>query len=277
MDIEEFFSGQARVSKAKNKKDGGIAVMDSFLADPLIQGIDDQFNIIRDTPIGCVNRLIEGVVNSALIGTLDYAKGKGNWKLLPDICIASKGSFKNINLFFNKDIRDLSAIAIDSVDFTATTLLKIIMQEKYEINPEIITVNGTLTERLKKADAVLISGNEAFNIQQSNKMYIDLTDEWYDLTGLPFVYALWSVHEMVLHQSLSEKIKATVNNNLKNLNQTLVTSYRQSNEMNAVYADFVSRNIIYQFGLDEREAINEFFRFAFFFGQIDHIPDLYFI
>ena len=180
-------------------------------------------------------------------------------------------------MFFNKDIRDLSAIAIDSVDFTATTLLKIIMQEKYEINPEIITVNGTLTERLKKADAVLISGNEAFNIQQSNKMYIDLTDEWYDLTGLPFVYALWSVHEMVLHQSLSEKIKATVNNNLKNLNQTLVTSYRQSNEMNAVYADFVSRNIIYQFGLDEREAINEFFRFAFFFGQIDHIPDLYFI
>ena len=277
MYIEDFFSGKPKPVKDETEKDVDIAVLNSFLADPLIYGRNEQFNIIRDTPIGCVNRMIEGVVNSALIGALDYAKGKGSWKLIPDICIAAKGSLKTINLFFNKDIRDLSTIAIDSVDFTATTLLKIIMQEKYEIAPEFITKDGSLTDRLKKSDAVLISGDEAFNIQQSNKMYIDLSDEWYDLTGLPFVYALWVVHEMAFNHPMVEKIKSAVSQNLKHLDKTMASAYEQDNKMDSVYSDFVNRNVIYQLGLEEKEAISEFLRYAFFFGQIEHIPDLYFV
>jgi len=165
MDIEDFFSDQSKTAGDKNKNDFRMAVLDSFLADPLIYKLNDQFSITRDNPNGCVNRLIEGVVNSALIGTLDYAKGKGNWKLIPDICISAKDSFKTINLFFNKDIRDLSVIAIDSNDSTAAALLKIIMQEKYEISPEYIVRSDNFPEQLEKSDAVLLSGNEAFGIQ----------------------------------------------------------------------------------------------------------------
>jgi len=277
MDIEDFFSGKPKPVKHDTGKTANIAVVDSFLADPLIHGLDSQFKIIRDTPLGCVNRLIEGVVNSALIGTLDYAKGKGNWKLIPEICIAAKGSLKTINLFFNKDIRDLSTIAVDSIDFTAMTLLKIIMQEKYEIAPEIIMPEGNLTDRLKNADAVLLSGNEAFSIQQSNKMFIDLSDEWYDLTGLPFVYALWAVHEMVLNQSMIEQIKVMVGENLMNLEKVMDSSYKQEKQPGNIKSEFIRRNITFQFGLDEKEAITEFYRYAFFFGQIEHIPDLYFV
>ncbi|MEJ2544395.1 MAG: menaquinone biosynthesis protein [Calditrichaceae bacterium] len=277
MNIEELFSDKAHTEKDVKKIDSNIAALNSFLADPLIHGLDDQFKIIRDTPVGCINRMIEGMVNLALIGTLDYAKGKGSWKLIPDICIAAKGSLKTINLFFNKDIRDLSTIAIDSNDPTAISLLKIIMQEKYEIAPEFQSLDGNLENQLKKADAVLLSGNEAFDVQQSNPMFIDLSDEWYDLTGLPFVYALWSAHEMVLDKSLIQKIKLTVDKNIENMDQTIVSAYPQDNKMNAAYSDFVSQKVIYQLGSEEKEAIDEFFRYAFFFGQIEHIPDLHFV
>ena len=70
------------------------------------------------------------------------------------------------------------------------------MQEKYEIAPEFVSVNDSLVDKLNQVDAALLSGNEAFDVQQSDKMFMDLGDEWFDLTGLPFVYAFWAVHEM---------------------------------------------------------------------------------
>ncbi len=277
MDIEDFFSGQSTTVKNENKKDASIAVLDSFLVDPLVFRIDEQIKIIRDKPLGSGNRLIEGLVQSALIGTLDYAKGKGNWMLFPDICVAAKGSFKTINLFFNKEIRDLSFITVDMNDPTAVALLKIIMREKYEISPKFIELNGNLDEQLNKADAALLSGNKAFEIQQSNKMFIDLGDEWYDLTGLPFVYALWSVHEMEAEGPMVKKIKSIMDNNLKNMDKTLDSIFKSKNKEDKILSEFIKSKVIYHLGVEEREALNEFFRYAFFFGLIEHIPELHFL
>lgn len=277
MDIEDFFSGQSKTVKNENKIVSSIAVLDSFLVDPLIFKIDEQIKIIRAKPLDSGNQLIEGLVQSALIGTLDYAKGKGNWKLFPDICVAAKESFKTINLFFNKEIRDLSSIIVDMNDPTAVALLKIIMQEKYEISPKFIELNGNLNEQLNRADAALLSGNKAFEIQQSNRMFIDLGDEWYDLTGLPFVYALWSVHEMEADGSMVKKIKSMMDNNLKNMDQTLDSIFTGRNKKDKILSEFIKSRIIYHLGLEEREALNEFFRYAFFFGLIEHIPELHFL
>jgi chorismate dehydratase len=147
------------------------------------------------------------------------------------------------------------------------------MQEKYEIAPEFISLNGNLSEQLNQADAALFSGNKAFTMQQSNKIFMDLGEEWYDLTGLPFVYALWTVHDMEFNKSMVNKIKSIVDYNLKNREQIRESVFDEniSNSLNLI------KNIItYHLGLEEKEAITEFFRYAFFFGQIEHIPDLHF-
>jgi len=107
-------------------------------------------------------------------------------------------------------------------------------------------------------------------------MFIDVADEWYDLIGLPFVYAFWAVHEMDMKQIIIKKIRSLVEHNLKNLGQTLNSIFSEKDRHNSEYSDFISHKIAYHIGLEEREAITEFFRYAFFFGCIDHIPDLNF-
>ena len=276
MDIEDFFSSESKSSQKESHEHIRLSVIDSMLVEPIIHGMSENYEIVRDNPLNCANRLVEGIVNSALITTLDYAKGKGSWKLIPDICVAAKGPFKTVNLFFNKEIRDLKTVAVNSIDTTATALLKIIMQEKYEIAPEFISIDGQLSDKLNQADAALLSGNEAYNLQQSNKIFIDLGDEWFDLTGLPFVYAVWVVHEMDFKQSMVDKIKSIVDNNLNNQKRILNSVFENNKKSIKNYPDFISNTIRYQFGLDEKEAITEFFRYAFFFGMIDNIPDLHF-
>lgn len=277
MDIEDIFSNQAKNTVKSENTEIKFAVLDSLIADPIIHGLDQKYEIIRTNPLNCAKRLKEGMVSSALIDTLDYAKGKGSWKLIPDFCIASKGQFKTINLFFNKEIRDLKSVAINADDPTAKALLKIIMQEKYEISPDIKIIKGDLAEKLNKADAALISGNTAFILQQSNKMFIDLVDEWCDLTGLPFVYGLWTVHEMGLSQKPIDALRTLMEINIKNQAGALKSAFKKYGDNEPVYADFVNTSITYRLGMEEKDAINEFFRYAFFFGMIEHIPDLHFI
>ncbi|MEJ2054577.1 MAG: hypothetical protein P8X42_11715 [Calditrichaceae bacterium] len=235
-----------------------------------------DFDIIREKPDRCAEKLSEGIVNSALITSVDYAKGKGSWKLLPDICIAVDGAFKNINLFFNKEIRDLHTVAVDNNDPTALALFRIIMQEKYEISPELMSIDGSLNHKLTAADAALISGNEAFNIQKNNKIFMDLGDEWSDLTGLPFVYGLWAVHEIGVNPEMVNRIRSVAGKNINDQDNISEQIFKQYGPDQMLYTKFISNSISYRLGLEEKEAINEFFRYAFFFGLIEHIPDLHF-
>lgn len=277
MDVKDLFSGKPEPPEETNQKKVNLAVLDSFLADLCIHGIEKDFDIIRDNPVQCSTSMAEGVVSSAIITAVDYTKGKGSWKLISDICIAVKSTSKIINLFFNKEINDLNTIAIDSSDPTALALLKIIMREKYVIFPEYVSIKGSLTDKLNSADAALISGNAAFRLQKNNKSFIDLGDEWFDLTGLPFVYALWAIHEMVINAAVIEKIKTNVKNNLKYLDKTLKLLDQKNNDIYLDFSQLIKNSIIYDFGLEEKESINEFFRYAFFFGLIEHIPELHFI
>jgi len=277
MNIEDFFSDKSQETEKKDQKKTKLAVIDSFLMEPAVQNLSADFNIIREKPAVCAEKLLQGIVNSALITTIDYAKGKGSWKLIPDFCVSCKGPFRNINLFFNKEIRDLNKIAVDFNDETAHALLKIVLQEKYELSPELISMNGSLSDKLNSVDAVLVSGDDAFNIQKSNKTNMDLGDEWHDLTGLPFVYGLWAVHEMGLITSITKNVQNITDKSIYDSDQVSKQLYSKYGQDAKVYSEHINNSISYHMGLEEKEAINEFLRYAFFFGLIEHIPELHFI
>lgn len=68
-------------------------------------------------------------------------------------------------------------------------LLKILLLEKFEIEPEFVVMPPNLDEMLKRADAALVIGDRALQYQTERPNHLDLGEEWTDMTGLPFVYA----------------------------------------------------------------------------------------
>lgn len=277
MEINDLFGNQSKQNNYIANKPKDISVIDSIITQPLTYGLDKKFNCIKDTPQGSCDRLREGQVDFGMISSLDYSKGKGNWKIIPDICISSMGPGNFINLFFNKEIRKIGKIAINQDDITSNTLLKILMREKYEIIPEYVTIEGGLKDKLKKADAAILTGNQAFQYQQSNNFYLDLCDEWFDFTGLPFVYAFWVVNEI----SIDDEYITTIQNSIKNINSNIRASSKELAKGNngdiEEYINYFKNIFTYPLGNEENYGINEFFRYAFFFGIIDHIPDLHYL
>ncbi|MBN2707867.1 MAG: menaquinone biosynthesis protein [Calditrichaceae bacterium] len=283
MDINELFNAKPAEKTIEPSKPGQrILSLVSFLnAKPLVYGLEKRivqhdFILQKDVPSVCAQRLKEGEVDLGIIPSIEYAQSKGSWKIIPDLCISSKGAVKSVNLFFKKDLQDLNVIALDTSSRTSVALLKIILKEKFQIEPEYMFMAPDLNEMFKKADAALIIGDRALHYQAENPSHLDLGEEWYDLTGLPFVFALWAGHELSINKDDLEIVRQSYQAGKENLEE-IAREFASVHPLAwDAYYDYLCKNVVYTFGEDEKEGLMEFYRYAFYFGLIKHIPELLF-
>ncbi|NOX88819.1 MAG: menaquinone biosynthesis protein [Calditrichaeota bacterium] len=258
-----------------------VSIVSYLNTKPLVYGLEKglvnhDFNLQKDVPSVCAQRLLQGEVEMGLVPSVEYAHSKGAWKIVPDLCIASKKAVKSVALFFNRDIRTINRIALDTSSRTSVALLKILLREKYEIEPEFVVMPPNMEEMLKRADAALIIGDKALHYQAVSPAHIDLGEEWYDLTGLPFVYAFWAGHELSITRNETEAMKKSYEigaQNIEKISKEYSVGQPQDWEF---YYDYLTQNIYYKLGDEEKEGLKEFYHYAFYLGLIDHIPELHF-
>ncbi len=285
MDINNLFGqkseqtpdGDAPISyKVKN-----VSFVSYLNSKPLVYGlekglVEHDFNLQKDVPSVCAERLMQGEVELGLVPSIEYARSKGAWQIIPDLCIASRGEVKSVLLFFNRDIRKLNTIALDTSSKTSVTLLKILLREKYEVDPQFISMPPNLDEMLKRADAALIIGDRALQYQTQYKAFLDLVEEWSDLTGLPFVYAFWAGHELTLTSEEVTAMKKSYEIGAQNI-EKISKEYAVGKEHPwQFYRDYLTQNIHYKLGDEEKAGLMEFYHYAFYLGLIEHIPELHF-
>ena len=72
-------------------------------------------------------------------------------------------------------------------------LTRVLCAKHWEIAPTFTPAEPDLEAMLQRADAALVIGDPAFEIDPAKHHVtkIDLGAEWKALTGLPFVYAMW--------------------------------------------------------------------------------------
>jgi len=248
---------------------------------PLIYGLErglikHRFEMQRDVPSVCARRLTEGDVELGIIPSIEFITGRGNWRIVPDLCIASRSSVTSVNLFFKSGLHKLKTIALDTSSRTSVALLKILLRERYQLSPDFIEMSPDLGQMLEKADAALIIGDKALNYQVDHKNYIDLGEEWHDLTGLPFVYAFWAGQEYSLTPPDILAILGSYrlgSDHLQEIAREFALDQPHGWEL---YFNYLDRHICYSFGPNEQNGLLEFYNYAFFHGLIGHIPELSF-
>ena len=281
MDINSLFSQPDSTKKTEiNTSPNHISVFNTLSAQPLVYGleqknIDHRFIIQKDTPAVCSQKLIEKNINFGLLPTIDYEQGKGSWKIIPNLCIAARGPVKSVNLFFNKDMRGIKTIAIDNNSRSSYFLLKVLMQERYQIEPDYILMAPDLELMLKSADAALITGDLGLHYRAENNSCLDLGEEWFDFTGLPFVFAFWAGIENVLKPSDVQNIMKSSEIGRKSLDK-IAAEYAINGSLSSdVYSNYLTKNICYDFGPEQRQGLEEFYRYCFYLSFIDHIPEVH--
>jgi len=161
---------------------------------PLVYGLDarpDQFDVRFDVPARCAQLLHEGRVDLGLIPAIEYLRG--HYAIVPDISIASDGDVATVAVFTRQPIERVETLALDLSSRTSVALTRILCAKKWHIGPRFTPAEPDLDAMLRRADAALVIGDPAFEIDPArhNVTKIDLGAEWQTLTSLPFVYAMW--------------------------------------------------------------------------------------
>lgn len=161
---------------------------------PLVHGLDarpDQFDVRFDVPAKCAELLHGNKVDLGLIPAIEYLRG--DYAIVPGVSIASSGDVATVAVFTRVPIDQVQTLALDLSSRTSVALTRVLCAERWGIAPTFTPAAPDLEAMLQKADAALVIGDPAFEIDPAKHgvTKIDLGGEWKALTGLPFVYAMW--------------------------------------------------------------------------------------
>jgi chorismate dehydratase len=161
---------------------------------PLVRGLDerpDLFTVRFDVPSVCASLLHEGRVDVGLIPAIEYLRG--DYAIVPDIAIGSDGAVESVAVFTTVPIEGVRSLALDISSRTSVALTRILCARHWGIAPVFTPAEPDLPVMLARADAALVIGDPALEIDPARfgAVKLDLGQAWQAMTGLPFVYAAW--------------------------------------------------------------------------------------
>ncbi len=154
-----------------------------------------EAELILDVPSRLADQLREGSLDVALIPVIEYFRA-GSYSILPNIAIASRGPVLSVTLFSRVPWQEIRRVALDEGSRTSAVLAQILLRKRYAVRPEILALAIDQSADDVDADAALLIGDRAMRACLPGFAHaFDLGQEWFDWSGLPFVYAVWAVRE----------------------------------------------------------------------------------
>jgi chorismate dehydratase len=165
---------------------------------PLICDLDllaADAELVLDVPSRLADRLGEGSLDVALIPAIEYFRA-GTYTVVPGISIASRGPVLSVTLFSRVPWNQIRSVALDEGSRTSACLTQVLVRKRHGARPKVQPLPLDRSAEDVDADAVLLIGDRAMRACLPGFRYaFDLGQEWFDWTGLPFVYAFWAVRE----------------------------------------------------------------------------------
>ncbi len=173
-----------------------LGVVSYLNSKPLLEDLADllpEANIRLDYPSRLADQLAAGEVDVALIPSIEYFRGQHqNYEIVSDACVAARGPVLSVKLFSRVPPGRIRTLALDEGSRTSATLTRVMLAERYGVEPAIEPLPLTCSVSDTRADAILLIGDRAmFPLSEEFPVTWDLGQEWFEWTGLPFVFAMW--------------------------------------------------------------------------------------
>jgi len=221
-----------------------------------------RFEIVLDAPASLAQRLEHRGLNGALLSPIDFARNASEYLIVPGSAVSSQSGNESIVIHFRREVKTVRTLAVQPVSASDIILAKILLAERFDVEPRILPVGGSLEEMLSRADAALLAGDAALATAMERPEAIDLVEEWIAATDLPYVHGFWCARENML----SEGERSL----LGGLGNTADDPAAGAGEPSPL--DLFS----YDFPDNVQEGIREFLRYAYYHGILPDVPDLRF-
>lgn len=157
-----------------------------------------DLELTKDTPDRLSDQLVAGSLDVGPISLVEYLRNADDLVLLPDIAVGSDGPVMSVNLTSQLPLDGLGGhtVALGSTSRTSVLLARLLLEERYAVEPVYEVMPPDLTEMMLVAKAAVLIGDVAlratFDAPARGLVVHDLGEEWKSWTRLPMVFAVWA-------------------------------------------------------------------------------------
>ena len=186
---------------------------------PLLYGlqhgpIKDEIELMLDYPARLVDMLKTGAIDIGLVpvGALPEL---GEYHIVSDYCIGTEGEVASVAVFSQVPMDEIETVLLDYQSRTSVKLCKLLFEKHWKKNVRFVDAKDEkYIEEIKGTTAGLIIGDRALAFRGKSDYIYDLGSGWKEMTGLPFVFAVWvsvSKNMTVLKTKLDQSFNAGIN------------------------------------------------------------------
>jgi chorismate dehydratase len=218
---------------------------------PLTRGLEEE--VTYATPSKLAEMLQRDALDAALVSVVEVLFND-RYDILDGIAIASLGEVKSVLLAHRKPLSEATEIFCDTASLTSVQLLRVLLAErglKPQFKPLAAYDSATLP------DYVMLIGDPAldFALGPHEHEIWDLGTAWFEMTKLPFVYAVWALRRGVENVALRRLLREARDFGLDTLDSIIRTRTDYDSDFRK---DYLSWHIHYHLGSDEKRGLAKF-------------------
>ncbi|HUS34738.1 MAG TPA: menaquinone biosynthesis protein, partial [Verrucomicrobiae bacterium] len=220
-------------------------------AAPLTRGLEEEMKFVVPSELGKMLRA--GELDAALLSITEVLLNN-SYDVLDGIAIASLGEVKSVFLAHREPIEKIQTIHCDTASLTSVNLLRVLLAER-GLKPEFKPLPSY--EAAKDLPNVLLIGNAGIDFLRAGHPHEiwDLGAAWFEITQLPFVYAVWALRRGIENSELKRQLREAKAFGLDTLDHIINTRPEFDLEFRK---DYLGWHIHFHLGTDEKRGIARF-------------------
>ncbi len=205
--------------------------------------------LILAPPSTCGKYAVEQKCDIALLPTALLTKLPPSAKIITNYSISATGAVDTVALLSNTPLSDITKIYRDPDSRTSVELCRILCSEKWKIDVEF---SDLFNNDLTYGEALVAIGDKVFEIEKNYRYKIDLSEQWWEMTSLPFVFAVWvalTPEGIAAEKELNDALKYGVEN---------IAAALPDDALRPRNLKYLTESIEYELNEQKRQAINLF-------------------
>lgn len=247
---------------------------------PLVEGLGSLKDaaVVAAVPSSLIGMLRGGDVDIALCSVIDAAR-YADVRCLPAGMIGCDGRTMTVRLFSRVPFPRITTVGVDTDSHTSAVLMQVVLSRKWGLRPRIADFDAREAQAVGARgdlEAVLLIGDKVMTDAPDAAAFpyqLDLGEAWKDMTGLPFVYAVWMCRAGEENGSAVQLAEAVLDRQRRH-NSTRLDwiVHRRAGERHwpePAAAEYVGQRLKFDVGEEEREAVAKFIAWARELGLCD--------
>jgi len=219
------------------------------LVDKLME-IDPRVRVINDDPAQLVADLNAGRADVALI-PVAHLFSHPELTMIEGLGVAADGPVKSVLLKCNVPVTQIKTVGRDPASATSNALAELLLRKHFGCTVEMVDSEDV--------DASVVIGDRALCSDPAPAGDIDLAEAWKEMTGLPFVFAVWAVRKDFQDLgTVSEIARKAYEAGFQSLEKITARYASELGNSQSFWLDYLSNSIHYELGERELAGLEQF-------------------